>query len=174
MTEALDREEWRSIPDVPNYEASSLGRLRRATTGKRAKAGKIVGTCMPGWYCMATLYGSKRITVAIHPLIAAAFIGPRPPGLHINHIDGNKHNNAVTNLEYVTPADNNRHAFRTGLNKNLPAAKLSVSDVIEIRRLKGQFSYVKLAAMFSVSETTIADTINGLRWKKVGLQGDPQ
>jgi hypothetical protein len=153
MTEALDREEWRSIPDVPNYEASSLGRLRRATTGKRAKAGKIVGTCMPGWYCMATLYGSKRITVAI---------------------DGNKHNNAVTNLEYVTPADNNRHAFRTGLNKNLPAAKLSVSDVIEIRRLKGQFSYVKLAAMFSVSETTIADTINGLRWKKVGLQGDPQ
>ena len=51
----------------------------------------------------------------VHKLVAAAFIGPRPEGLEINHIDGDHQNNAASNLEYCTQSENMKHAVRLGL-----------------------------------------------------------
>ncbi|HFZ2065233.1 TPA: HNH endonuclease signature motif containing protein, partial [Enterobacter cloacae] len=54
--------------------------------------------------------------VNIHRLVAENFLGPKPSGEHvINHKDGNKHNNDVSNLEWTTVAGNTQHAYRTGL-----------------------------------------------------------
>jgi hypothetical protein len=57
--------------------------------------------------------GRNRI-VSIHSLVAAAFIGPRPAGMHIRHLDGDKSNNYVTNLCYGTPAENAADGLRMG------------------------------------------------------------
>jgi hypothetical protein len=51
----------------------------------------------------------------IHALVAEAFIGPRPAGMDVNHIDGNKSNNAACNLEYCTRKANINHAVGLGL-----------------------------------------------------------
>lgn len=55
-------------------------------------------------------YRGKKLPA--HRIVFLKFVGPLDPALHINHIDGNKGRNAVSNLELVTPAQNNLHAFR--------------------------------------------------------------
>lgn len=59
----------------------------------------------------------------VHALVAKYFIGERPPGFAVNHIDGDKLNNDRTNLEYVTYKDNIGHADRTGLRKNFASGE---------------------------------------------------
>lgn len=59
--------------------------------------------------------GSRRV----YELIAAAFLGPRPPGMHVRHADGSKDNNALENLCYGTPKDNQQDSMRHGTH---PAA----------------------------------------------------
>jgi hypothetical protein len=56
----------------------------------------------------------RKVLRDIHDLVALAFLGPRPAGMVINHIDGNKTNNVPSNLEYVTQKENIAHSYRTG------------------------------------------------------------
>ena len=58
----------------------------------------------------------QAITKTIHSIVAECALGPRPEGLVINHIDGNKLNNHPNNLEYCTIAENIRHAINLGLH----------------------------------------------------------
>ena len=67
--------------------------------------------------CNLTIEG-KYINVKIHKLVAKHFIPNIDNKPFINHIDGIKTNNNVSNLEWVTPIDNTRHGWDTGLNKN--------------------------------------------------------
>ena len=89
---------------------------------------------------------SKRIRKAIHSIVAQAYLGDRPLGFHVNHKDGVKENNSVSNLEYVTPKENIRHAFRLGLNKgcygicaNKETAKNWSVIAVEAKRNKRKF-----------------------------------
>lgn len=58
----------------------------------------------------------KSNTKRVHRLVAIAFLGEN--NLQIDHIDGNKQNNCVENLEYVTPKENTQRAWKNGLAKN--------------------------------------------------------
>ena len=60
----------------------------------------------------------KTATRYVHGLVAEAFLGLRPTGYDVNHIDGDKANNAVLNLEYCTRSENHRHAFRIGIRRH--------------------------------------------------------
>lgn len=58
----------------------------------------------------------RQVTLRVHLLVAAAFMGPTPNGLEVNHIDGVKANCATSNLEFVTHSANMKHAYALGLN----------------------------------------------------------
>ena len=104
-------EGWAIVESHPAYEVSDQGHVRRG--GRILKPQKV-----PGGYLAAQLWrGGRPSRRLIHRLVAAAFIGPCPPGREVNHKDGNKHHNAVANLEYLTRPDNMRHAYRTGLRQ---------------------------------------------------------
>lgn len=110
--EHLDGEEWRQPRDPKSGDMlkgaliSSLGRVKfesgRISRGSRNSCG----------YFVTRLAGLRR---HVHRFVAAAFIGPPPSLAHsqVNHKDGNKGNNSVANLEYVTPAENIIHHYTT-------------------------------------------------------------
>src|SRR5574343_1294423 len=109
-------EHWKPILDG-DYEVSNQGRIKRIRASKGAKVGHMInlnvvraeGGRYP--YVHANLrYRGESRSFRVHSLVAAAFIGPRPAGAHINHKDGDPFNNYVENLEYVTPKENALHA----------------------------------------------------------------
>ena len=131
----VEVEEWRPIIGFNDYEVSSFGRVRSKDmlvwNGKRKylKRGRVLraGLTKTG-YLTVSLRG---ITRKVSILVADAFLGKKNPSDIVNHIDGNKLNNNLGNLEYVSPSDNNRHALRTGLRKPVNG-KLSYEDRVYI------------------------------------------
>lgn len=104
--------EWKTIEEFPQYEISNNGHIRHKITGYIRKPSPskrgypVVSMCKDGHYYLRT----------IHTLLAKAFI-PNPENKpQINHIDGNKWNNDLSNLEWVTPYENIMHARTTGLH----------------------------------------------------------
>lgn len=118
-------EEWKDVVGYKGfYQVSNLGRLRsldRESSGKRYK-GKIISSKYRSGYIVDTLCkdGIKR-KCRRHRLVAEAFI-PNPEGKpEVNHIDGNKTNNQIGNLEWATHRENTDHAWIIGLTKAPPA-----------------------------------------------------
>ncbi|AIY85357.1 helix-turn-helix domain of resolvase family protein (plasmid) [Clostridium baratii str. Sullivan] len=100
----------------------------------------------------------------IHRLVAITYI-ENPNNLpQVNHKDGDKSNNNVSNLEWCTNGENQLHAFATGLNKAKKPKNRSLTDLQadEIRKeyLTSNTSQRKLAIKYNVSKTTIADILN--------------
>lgn len=107
-------QDWKQVEAFPKYEVNSLGQVRRIGQER-----VLINVTHPyTGYAVVTLYNGTRAsqkTVAVHRLVAKAFLGPRPAGKETNHIDGNKANPVLSNLEYVTKKENQQHAMRLGL-----------------------------------------------------------
>jgi len=117
-------------------------------------------------------------------LVAAAFIGPRPPGKEVNHKDGIKTTNAPKNLEYVTHDENMKHAKTFGLlNPRVGelngASKLKEKDVQYIRRYMQNVRWARrgfgmslLAEKYGVKVGTVQAVVYGRIWKSVLIGED--
>ena len=103
----------------------------------------------------------------VHRLVAEKYI-PNPDNLpQVNHIDGNKTNNNVNNLEWVSNQQNRDHAVKNGLHfqgEKCPWAKLTQEDVNYIRNHR-EIHQKDLAKMFNVARTTISGIQNNYKWK---------
>lgn len=105
-------EEWALIDGFPNYCVSTYGRVYSR------KRGIILKQFHDAWgyLCVSPRNEQGQRTSSVARLVAKAFI-PNPYNKpEVNHIDGNKENNNISNLEWVTGAENKRHAIVTGLN----------------------------------------------------------
>lgn len=94
------------------YKVNSFGDVINYKTGLKRK----LQVKSPGYPTLILSKNGKNRRFRIYKLVAEAFIGERPKGFHINHIDGNKLNNHFSNLEYVTQSQNCKHAWDNGLN----------------------------------------------------------
>jgi hypothetical protein len=105
---------WHKIEES-NYEVSNLGEVRNINT-KQIKKLHPGGTSA---YLMVQIYliNGKRKNYLVHRLVAKYFIDNPFNKEQVNHIDGNKLNNNFANLEWVTPKENMKHAFESGLYK---------------------------------------------------------
>ena len=100
--------EWRKVPGWPCYSVSDLGDVRRDKSGRILAGGKD----KDGYRQVILSYKGKRKGIKVHRLIALTFI-PNPDNKPmVNHIDGNKTNNCVSNLEWVTNQENQAHYWR--------------------------------------------------------------
>lgn len=107
-------ERWLPAPRYPNYEVSDLGRVRRSAParGGLSRRGRIMRARLVGWptrsYPYVALFrfdGAKK-TVAVHVLVARAFLGEPPNGHEVDHIDRDKTNPRLSNLQYLTKRAN--------------------------------------------------------------------
>ena len=119
---------------------------------------------------LRVMIGKKRYFV--HRLVAQTFI-PNPDNkLQVNHKDGNKHNNCVDNLEWVTNQENRNHAVENNLHiygENCSYAKLNSQQVLEILELlkENKYTLAEIGSMFGVNRTTISDIKNNRTWKQL-------
>ena len=113
-------ENWKDVVGFEGrYMVSNLGNVKSIVTNHGKPTDKEVTkrvrskTC--NYHYVQFWRKDKPTHKAVHRLVAEAFI-PNPENKPIvNHLDGNKHNNAVTNLEWATHSENHKHAFATGL-----------------------------------------------------------
>jgi hypothetical protein len=167
----IHREHWIPLPNNRPYAVSTLGRVAHISNGSirlvsvtdNGKGYKLIGTGPR----------SDRKNYYVHRLVAQAFI-PNPDGLpEVNHKDGNKSNNRVDNLEWVSLQQNRDHAVATGLilrGEKSPASKLKESDVVAIVNHFLQFpndNKSAVARKYGVQLTTIIKILTGKRWKRV-------
>lgn len=161
-------EVWKPVAD--GYEVSSLGNVR---SSKRGRVRLLSPMVVAGGYSQIQLRIDKQSKkFLVHRLVAEAFI-PNPENKPIvNHIDGNKHNNRVDNLEWVTQAENMRHAVKSGLIKqgaDSADAILTKKQVEWIRSVfvprDTNFSAAALSRKFGVSKEVIARVVHGERYK---------
>lgn len=114
---------------------------------------------------LRVMIGGQRYFV--HRLVAEKYIENIDNKEQVNHKDGNKNNNSVSNLEWVSNLENRTHAVKNKLHlcgEDCPWAKLTQSDVDEIRK-NTVLSMEELSKKFSVSKSTIQDILKYRTWK---------
>lgn len=129
------REEWVPIKGFADYEVSSFGRIK----SYKAKVPKILNPCKNSdGYPMVTFNGRKE---KVHRLVAISF-GIIEESDWVNHIDGVKDNNKLSNLEKSNCSHNAYHAFRIGLRTPNKVFKLNKKQCVDIikRYSEGEFT----------------------------------
>lgn len=102
---------WKQVERYPNYEVSTHGRIRKMVNGRIL----ITTNDSRGYPSVTVLDECGQHTKNVHRLVAETFI-PNPEGKRtVNHRDGNKSNNHISNLEWNTLSENLRHAYANGL-----------------------------------------------------------
>ena len=166
---------WKIVPGHERlYEVSNTGlvksiaRVTEGADGKLTRRDGITLTQIPnsnGYYTVAI--DGKRKTV--HRLVASAFIENPDNKPCVNHIDGDKKNNKVENLEWVTYGENNSHAYAIGLKKrpynNRYRARFTDDEVRAIR--KDSRTSTAIAKELGVTDVCICNIKNGKTYKGV-------
>lgn len=146
---------------LEDYEITKDGRVINKHTGRIVKP-QMNGT---GYYRVG-ICGKLQF---VHRLVAEKYI-PNPENKpQVNHKDGNKLNNCVENLEWVTNRENSLHALKNGMmriEENHQFAKLKRTQVAFIKS-HDEMSRKELADLFNVSPRTITDIRKGKTWKTV-------
>lgn len=164
-------ETWKEC--VQGYEVSDCGRVRRSTPGRRTFAGRLMKLQLLaiGYYAVRPTVCGRNKGFYVHDLVAAAFIGPKPKGASVNHIDGDKTNNSASNLEYVTHAGNMAHAAAAGLmvkGEKHPASKLTEDSVRQLRLDRDNgMSFSRLAKKHGISTSTAFQIVTRKYWSHI-------
>jgi len=181
---------WRDVTGCEGfYRVSSEGRvLSLARSIKTCPQGvwktrKISNRILPqstskrGYKTVELTINGGRKRLLVHRLAGSAFIENEKFKPYINHIDSNPSNNNIENLEWVTHAENMDHARRanrmksqSGPGSQSPAAKLTDSDVIQIKiALQKGESHTSIASRYPVGKTCISEIKAGRSWSHILL-----
>ena len=166
MTEYSD-EWWNEFKDIPGYEGyyqcNRLGQVRsldRFVTHKNGKPYFVKGKNLKeinasfGYLTVHISKDSKHTHLFIHKLVAMTFI-PNPENKsEVNHMDCNKKNNRITNLEWVTPRENTYHAYA---NKLIPKDKL---DIFATNVSTGESTYYPSVRNFEETTNSISANLH--------------
>lgn len=159
------------------YEVSDLGRVRSLSrmvterrrgghVGKFFREGRILRPGLSGNGYLSVAIGGKSYLV--QHLVAAAFLGPKPPGCWVLHGDGVRTHNIVTNLRYGTPTENCADTALHGMQvigSDFPTAKLHEWTASVVRALRGYWTQAELAMLFEVSASAIQAVHDGRTWR---------
>ena len=152
--------------DIPGYKGryavDTEGNVYSYRSGRNLKPQKQ-------WAGYRLVSLGKNRSFAVHRLVAKAWLKQPSDKHEVNHKNGIKHDNRVSNLEWVTKSENLKHARQTGLNpirygEDTSAAKLTNNQVVNIRHLHASgFTQTRLAIMYGVTQSNISRVVNGNR-----------
>lgn len=147
---------------MAEYNVTKEGDVFNVKTGRKLKHSLNKN----GYHCVCLTINGKNMEFLIHRLVAIKYIS-NPNNLpQVNHIDGNKNNNSIDNLEWCTSQYNVDHAINMGLRGSIGVkngrAKLTEEDIKYIRNSKER--QIDLANIFNVTQPTISHIKNNKRW----------
>ena len=148
----MDEEKWKDWPQDPRIKVSNKGNV---VSHKRGSGYPLKVRYNPSGYQMvAAVHASWQL---VHRLVAETWIDNPNHYKEVNHINGDKTDNRVENLEWVTPSQNRLHAYRTGLHKGrhkgTPVRIVETGDVFE--------SMSECARRIGVSQAAIWNCLAG-------------
>jgi hypothetical protein len=162
-------EYWKVVEECPSYLISNMGNVKNIKELKTLKVYNRKG------YTRIDLYDrriKKPLKRSVHRLVAEAFI-PNPLNKpQVNHIDGDKKNNRVENLEWCTASENIKHAFKEGLSlkgEDRHNSKMTEEKVILLREMydSGEFLLKELAEEFNISISVAWRIAKRNTWKHI-------
>ena len=173
------KEIWKAIPKFSRYEASNLGRIRSMNYKNSNKIKVLKPVIAKDGYYQTMLLNDfgKYKSWKVHKFVAMTFLG-EIGNKEVNHIDGNKLNNRIENLEIIPKSENILHAYNLGLitpkrgssNGNSKLTEKQVKEIREIAKNGGRYYGRKqLAEKYGVSECCIKEIVNRRRntWQDV-------
>jgi len=159
--------QFKDIPEFPGYKINSLGKII-------SPKGCVLIQCVVKGYCKVSLKNIQRKLVFVHRILAQTFIPNIENKPCINHMDGNKTNNSLENLEWVTHQENSKHAINLGLQQPKCGIKNGMSKLREdqveyiikhYRRHSRICGSTQLAKRFGVSTGCITQITRQEHWK---------
>ena len=112
----MENEIWKDVEGFSGYQISNLGRVKSLRFNKESILKPGINNC--GYYVICLHKNNIQKQFLIHRLVANAFIKNKYKKLTVNHKNGIKSNNHISNLEWATAKENIQHAWQTGLCKN--------------------------------------------------------
>lgn len=173
----IEKEIWKDIIDYEGlYQVSSYGRVkslsRKVSNGKgfyiiKERILKSILT-KKGYYNISLYKNGKSKNFRVHRLVALHFISNPENKPQINHIDGDKSNNHVDNLEWCTASENTQHAYDNGLkyisSKHIKNIILNNSKPVYCPELKQEFkSMLEASKKLNIQQSHISKCCNGKR-----------
>lgn len=177
------KEVWVDIKGYEGrYQISNLGNVKRIEMiflrhyNKYIKRGELLKlrTEKTGYVRVALGKNGKQKIYYVHRLVAEHFKEKKEVHTQVNHIDGDKENNHVGNVEWCTPSENTQHAYDTGLKiartgTNSKLSRLTEEQITNIRKTYKPYkvSMEYLARKHGVSKQTICSVLHGKTYKEV-------
>lgn len=166
---------WEPVLDWEDrYEVSNLGNIKRVLPSNSTFSGRLLKTNSNQKYIRVRLCANGNDeSRSVHSLVLEAFVCRRPKGMVANHKNGNKHDNRLENLEWVTPSENTQHSFdvlhrKAPCGENHAMAKLSKEESERIKELynTGNYSQWVLAKLFNIGRSSIQRIVSGKTWRQ--------
>lgn len=161
INEGFDHKYSKQIKNHNNYKIDIYGNILNIKTKYQLKTPERNG------YLIIFLNGK---TYNIHRLVAETFIENINNYKIVNHKDGNRKNNHISNLEWVTHKENSKHSIENNLKKiicgeKIGTSKLKENDVIDI--FKSKLPYKKISDIYNISVSNISMIKNKKAWKNL-------
>lgn len=172
---------WKDIKDYEGYyQVSENGNVRscdRTTIGRygtQNRKGKEMKLHLDkdGYVKVGLTKNKKTNHFFVHRLVSISFIKNQNNLNQVNHKDGNKQNNLISNLEWCDSYHNNVHALITGLRKmpngeNHFNSKLTKDEAIWIKYQTNNQSFSEISKIFGISKSLICLIKSGKRWSEI-------
>ena len=161
-------ETWKTIEGWGNYEVSSIGVVKNSNTGRLLKP----QTDKDGYKRVTLCSPSRTYKCFVHGLVAGAFVGPKPKGMQVRHVDGSKDNNTPLNLIYGTAKDNADDRTAHGNTPNgdrHPRTKASDKSVLFAIDIANTIGLYKAAALIGLSRSALSMIRSGKYRKHLNI-----
>jgi hypothetical protein len=160
------KEIWKPVVGYESlYAVSDQGRVKRVKLYLNSKKEPLTPVFDGKHYLRVSLSkNNKAKGFSIHRIVADAFIGI-PTGMVVNHLNGDKFDNRLENLEVCTFVENERHKWDVLKTGGRGKAKLTWEQVADIRAMRGSgMSLSKIASQFNIGKANVSFIVNNKTW----------
>lgn len=163
----FENENWKTVKESPAYEISDMGRLRHTFKNEKTKLIKPSSNSTNKGKKDYQFYVIEGKKYYVHFLVLTTFVGTKPIGYECDHINGDKHDNTLDNLRFISRSENRSHKGTQHPNSKLNDEKVRQLRALWLLKNSLDLNLSKLADLFEVTPSAISSAINKKSWSHI-------